>query len=73
MEERGLNTNTLSKASGVSSGYISELLSGKKGEQMGIHVLRRLAKGLGVKASGLVRRIELISEEKNSASPKRVA
>lgn len=59
-----MSANALSKASGVANGYIYDLLSGKKGEQLGLHVLRRLARGLRVKTSYLVHRIEKISVER---------
>ncbi|MCX7783956.1 MAG: helix-turn-helix transcriptional regulator [Meiothermus sp.] len=68
MERRKMSANALSKASGVANGYIYDLLSGKKGEQIGFHVLRRLAQGLRVKTSYLVYRIEKISSERIHAS-----
>jgi transcriptional regulator with XRE-family HTH domain len=67
LEKKSMQITQLAQLSGVSSGYLSEVLSGKKGEQMGIHVLRRLAKGLGMSTTALVRRIELISQEINNA------
>jgi len=68
MERRKMSANALSRASGVANGYIYDLLSGKKGEQIGLHVLRRLAQGLQVKTSYLVHRIEKISSERTHAA-----
>lgn len=63
-----MSANALSRVSGVANGYIYDLLSGKKGEQIGLHVLRRLAQGLRVKTSYLVYRIEKISSERTHAT-----
>jgi transcriptional regulator with XRE-family HTH domain len=71
MDRRKMSANVLSKKSGVANGYIYELLSGKKGEQIGLHILQRLARALGVKTSYLVHRIEKISSEKTYAARKK--
>lgn len=67
MRRRNMNVRALSRASGVASGYIYELLAGKKGEQIGLHILRKLAHGLGVKTSYLIQRIDKISTETTHA------
>jgi transcriptional regulator with XRE-family HTH domain len=49
MKELKLNQVTLSEASGVSQNYISEIITGSRGNRrMGVQVAARLAKALDV-------------------------
>ena len=50
-KERGLTQDELSRLSGVSKPYISQIETGKKGERIGHGVARALAAGLKVNIS----------------------
>lgn len=52
---RKLSQNELAKRSGVSQSYISLLEAGGRGFRPGVDVLQRLARGLGVPVTELLR------------------
>lgn len=50
MAELGIDTHTeLAKRSGLSVGYVNDLIHGKRGKRLGYHTAQKLARALRVK------------------------
>ncbi|GIW36873.1 MAG: hypothetical protein KatS3mg073_1018 [Meiothermus sp.] len=58
----------LARKAGISSGYISELLSGKKGTDPTLYVIQRMAKAFGMSTAAFINQLEDIARMENNES-----
>lgn len=58
----------LSLKAGVSAGYISEILNGKKGIDPTLSVIRRIARGFGMSATAFIKYMEKLARVQNKES-----
>lgn len=58
----------LARKAGISSGYISELLSGKKGTDPTLYVIQRMAKAFGMSTAAFINKLEDIARMENNES-----
>lgn len=56
----------LARRAGISSGYLSELLSGKAGFNPTLYVVQRIATGFGMTTAAFIQKLENIARMKNN-------
>lgn len=68
LEEHKMRPLHLARKAGISSGYISELLSGKKGTDPTLYVIQRMAKAFGMSTAAFINQLEDIARMENNES-----
>lgn len=68
LEEQKMRPLHLARKAGISSGYISELLSGKKGTDPTLYVIQRMAKAFGMSTAAFINQLEDIARMENNES-----
>jgi transcriptional regulator with XRE-family HTH domain len=66
LDERNMRPLHLARKAGVSSGYLSEVLSGKKGVDPALSVIQRIAAGLDMSTEAFINRIEHLARRRKN-------
>jgi transcriptional regulator with XRE-family HTH domain len=66
LDERKMRPLHLARKAGVSSGYISELLSGKKGSDPTLYIVQKIARGFDMSTTAFISQMEDIARAENN-------